>query len=428
METVRNAVVIGVNKYEDERIPELKGAENDATELRQRLVDEESGGFHIGEGHFLAGKDATCDAIRKALSDLLWKTDNSDLSLFYFSGHGFHDEYGNGYIAPWNMVRDEPMVRGIRMRELTDLLLGAKMKKAVLMILDCCYSGIAAEGKAGEADAPKFDEWFSQLGEDPGKGRIILASAGKDEKSHELLQCSHTISTGGQAPHAHGAFTYHLLEALDGKAANGEDDEISLSGLIKYVEGQMKNNANHTPRAFGASMSQAGTIRIARANQWRKIREMLRRAQNLLDRGDPVGAFGAAQALGEILTNFAMVPEAAELKRAVDEKFQGYQGPAIGWLMNNKFELPSQHWDLVERLTPTAADLSVDAILGLRPEPAFMSLLETLVSVSCMRPDGQGPYRAKTSFTIALTGYATTQAHRPSVAKPETGQGKVGSG
>src|SRR6266481_7567039 len=109
METVRRAVVIGVNKYEDDTIPELKGAENDASELHQRLSDLESGGFEIRKEHFLVGPKATCDAIRKAISDLLWKTDSSTLSLFYFSGHGFHDDYGNGYIAPWDMRRDEPV-------------------------------------------------------------------------------------------------------------------------------------------------------------------------------------------------------------------------------------------------------------------------------------------------------------------------------
>src|SRR5262245_691061 len=131
MPTVRRAVVIGVNKYEDAGIPELKGAENDATELYERLTDQDSGGFEVAKGHFLTGKDATSDAIRQALSDLFWKTEESDLSVFYFSGHGFQDGYGDGYIAPWNMRRNDPMVRGIRMSFLTDLVLRAKMKNAV---------------------------------------------------------------------------------------------------------------------------------------------------------------------------------------------------------------------------------------------------------------------------------------------------------
>ena len=294
MEISRHAVVIGVNKYEDGAIPELKGAENDATELRQRLLDQESGGFDIADGHFLAGKEATGDAIRRALSDLLWKTDSSDLSLFYFSGHGFHDEYGNGYIAPWDMLHDEPMVRGIRMRDLTELLLAAKMKKTVLMILDCCYSGIATEGERGMPagmEKPRFDQWFSELQEDLGKGRIVLASAGKDEKSHELLTCEHTLGPGGEAPHAHGVFTYHLLEALDGKATTGEDEEITLEGLLKYIDAQMKNFPEHKPTFFGASMTQpvrSGSRERASGAKSTKTYERLRNSWNEMSRTGPL--------------------------------------------------------------------------------------------------------------------------------------------
>lgn len=427
MATSRQAVVIGVNRYEDGGIPELKGAENDATELRQRLADQESGGFEIAEGHFLVGKDATCDAVRRAMSDLLWKIDSSDLSLFYFSGHGFHDEYGNGYIAPWDMLRNEPLVRGIRMQELTELLLAAKKKKTILIILDCCYSGIATEGKAGTPkamEAAQFDQWFSSLHDSNGKGRMVWASAGKDEKSHELLACAHTLSAGGADPHPHGAFTYHLLEALDGKAATGENDEITLEGLLKYVETQMNAVSEHKPTFFGASMSDVGTIRIARANQWRKIREFLHTATKRLNMGDPFGAFAAAKVLGHIRTDFAMLPEAADLKREVDAKLSAYRVDTNRYLMKKKFDLPD-HRNLVDRLQLFVGTLSVDAILNLSSEPEFTSLLESLVSVSCTSPDGES-YRSETVFLFELSTYANAQAHAGSVAKLETpGQGKV---
>src|ERR1700738_2903204 len=243
MPSMRRAAIIGVNKYRDQGIPELKGAENDAAELRQRLTNKDSGlFFEIAEGHFLRGEAATCDAVRQTISDLLWKTDSSDLSLFYFTGHGFHDEYGNGYIAPWDMRAKEPLVRGIRMQELTELLVSAKKKKAVVLILDCCYSGIASAGKSGSImEKPRVGEWFSQLNQaQAGEGRIVFASGGKNEKSHELLDCSHILNPEGQGPHAHGAFTFHLLEGLDGKAATGQDAAVNLDGLMKYVEDKME--------------------------------------------------------------------------------------------------------------------------------------------------------------------------------------------
>src|SRR5258707_233441 len=145
MAGVKRAVVIGVNEYKDDRVIPLSGAVNDAEEVRDRLRD--LGKFEVADNHFLVNRNATCTAIRKAMSDLLWKMDSSPLSLFYFSGHGFHDEYGNGYIAPYDVDSREPLVSGIRMQEIKEVLLAAKNKDVALVILDCCYSGVATEGK-----------------------------------------------------------------------------------------------------------------------------------------------------------------------------------------------------------------------------------------------------------------------------------------
>ena len=69
----RRAVVIGVNEYKDSEIPKLTGAVNDAIELCEKL--KASGDFEIADEHFLVNEKATCTAIRKAISDLLWICD-----------------------------------------------------------------------------------------------------------------------------------------------------------------------------------------------------------------------------------------------------------------------------------------------------------------------------------------------------------------
>ena len=103
---IRRAVAIGINVYNDSNnIPKLKGAENDAKEVYERLKNPNIGNFEIHTDHLLIGSNATCEHIRKAISDVLWKTTSTDLVLFYFSGHGFVDGYGKGYIAPYDMIK-----------------------------------------------------------------------------------------------------------------------------------------------------------------------------------------------------------------------------------------------------------------------------------------------------------------------------------
>ncbi len=402
MGTSRRAVVIGVNKYEDASIPELKGAENDATELYNRLTDKDSGGFEVAKGHFLTGKEATSDAIRQTLSDLLWKTDESNLSLFYFSGHGFQDEYGNGYIAPWNMRRTDPMVRGIRMSYLTDLVLNAKLKDTVLMILDCCYSGIATAGKKGEAmpaEAPRFGQWFSPLGHERiGEGRVLLASSGKDEKSRERLKCEHTLGLGAQTEHPHGVFTYHLLEGLDGKAA-GSNYEITLEGLRKYIDDQMADEPDHKPTFFGAGLSQADKITIAKAGHRIKINQTLQEAEEFLKKSDPDYAFYAAQVLRDVIAKYTSLAEAIALKREIDNRLESYRGPAGFWLLSTMKEPWIEYRDLLKELEDLVGTLSVDTIIKQTTE--MQSLLAALCGISLQpgRFSGEGKSAGEAKVT-----------------------------
>ena len=173
----RRAVVVGINKYRDTNLKDLSGAENDAEEVRRQLVD--FGDFDIANDGFLTGSQATCLAIRKAVSDLLYGTDKQDVSLFYFSGHGFADPFGDGYIAAYDVECARPWVQGLRMKDLKELLLKSKSPTAGVLVLDCCYSGIAAVGDKGESDAADLSQQFKDAEDYPGAGKIIITSSEK---------------------------------------------------------------------------------------------------------------------------------------------------------------------------------------------------------------------------------------------------------
>lgn len=422
MDGSRRAVVIGVNKYKDETIPALKGAINDAKAIYERLADKDSGGFEIATEHLLLGEQATCAAIREAISDLLWELDHCTLSLLYFSGHGFRDEYGNGYIAPYNINRAKPFGCGIRMQELTEVVQAAKNKEGILLILDCCYSGIATEGKgdmALGAEAPRFDQWFAALKhEDMGRGRIILASSGKNEKSREMLECVHTLGLSDQIPHPHGALTFHLLEGLDVKAATTESDAITLEGLRKYIDEQMAHDHEHQPTFFGAGMQQANQIIIARASRWHKIDEKLGEAEQLLKRGDPEGVFAAVKVLGDVIGNCVKLQKAIELKNRINNKIQQYQNPAIAWLVSRRMDVGPQCSDLFRRLRNLAGGLSFETILC--QDVSIQGLLVGLCEVSLRKPGSNEGYISEQTFIAELKAQSTASRQEASVAKPET--------
>ncbi len=358
-EPSKRAVVIGVNKYEDERIDDLRGAENDAREIAGRL--REYGEFHIPDSSFLLGSDATADKIRTAISDLLWDSERCGFSLFYFSGHGFTDGYGNGYIAPCNMLPDKPFVRGIRMQELREMVLKATGKNRVLAILDCCYSGAITDGKGGEMGTvePPLDSWFQTLeDQEQGRGRIILASSPKDQKSYEVFR-PHEL--GGEPAHHHGAFTYHLLEGLDGKAAMDTEFRVTLSELYSYVSKEMQP-PEYKVSMFGAAIAQFDEITLVTAREKRTIEDLLKRSRDALCNApnkEPDWIFRSANYLGRALERSPSLQGAQEIEDRLNVHLLEFRADALNWITSNYLEAPDNCFEALGRLRSLLPKLSV---------------------------------------------------------------------
>jgi uncharacterized caspase-like protein len=242
MAGIRRAAVIGINDYADAKVEKLSGAVSDATEMRDILTGQ--GNFTIDDQHFLTDNKATSENIRRAISDVFWKTDEEcDLALFYFSGHGRRDHLGYGYLLAHDADHTAPLVKGIRIQELKELFLCAQPKKTCIMILDCCYSGIATErGAADETEHIKAFRKETEL-EGTGSGRFIMASADADKTSREA-ELEHAFGGG---KHVHGLFSFHLIEGLRG-GPKDEFGRISLGAVVKYIDAAFKDDPKHRPQ------------------------------------------------------------------------------------------------------------------------------------------------------------------------------------
>lgn len=137
-DTKRQGIVIGIDEYEDKDIPKLEGAKFDAIEVYEKLSASEGGLFEISPDHYLIGQKATYRNIRKAISDLFRKPDACNIAVFYFSGHGFVDGNGHGYIAPRDMASEDAFICGISMEEIRKVISESVNKTNIVMILDCC--------------------------------------------------------------------------------------------------------------------------------------------------------------------------------------------------------------------------------------------------------------------------------------------------
>ena|GEM_PF-2537832 len=347
----RRAAIIGVDEYKDKEIPTLRGARNDAEEMYERLT--QYGDFEVAENHLLRNEEASSANIRRAVSDLLWKADESELTLLYFSGHGLTDAYGNGYLAPFDMVKRQPLVYGIRMQELRELMLTAtRNKTTILLVFDCCYSGIAAEGDRAVADGSgaTVDDFLGHLDDKKfnGSGRLILTSAGSDERSREIAEGQHRL--GNKAPHPHGAFTFQILESLDGKAAISGGD-VTLASLFNCVSTAFEGDVHHRPKLYGSAISSLESIFLSKAAQQERLELAVEQVRAFLaDDRDLVSLFRAIQGLESVLGDSPGLQQGLELRTVIDDRLAPLRMPAAGLLTTNMLELSEGCDEVFERL------------------------------------------------------------------------------
>ena len=356
----RKAIIIGINQYEsDPVIPRLAGAENDANEICDRFSSY--GNFEISNNHHLVGSNATRNNILKAVSEVFRKDTKYDLVTFYFSGHGIVDEENNdGYLAPFDMDPDDPFVSGINMEDLKKVIYKSKNKASVIIILDCCYAGIATKDtknytvslenqnqnskKIYAVNLKKIvsDEDNRDLSSDlSGQGKIILASSEPNAVAREKNDCRHLNSD--DLPHSHGAFSFHLIEGLDGKAADPDTGVITIGSLKKYIESQMEAEHKQKPIYGIAEASNIENIKIAVSQQQfnAKISALIKIARDSIATKGPTNFIDiqriddAVKKINDLINLDPKNKEIPKLQTIIDDSLNMYKQPVIEWLGNN---------------------------------------------------------------------------------------------
>ncbi len=196
---MRKALVVGINDYPN---APLRGCINDASVFANTIEVNGDGSpnFDVRLIKDVGTKSELKGKIRELFAG------DSETSLFYFSGHGFFDDLGGGFIVtPDYKLNDE----GVSMDEILNIANESKSKNRVI-ILDCCHSGSFGSPKiSGGKNA--------QIGE----GVSILTASKSDEVSLEI--------------NGHGVFTNLLLDALQGGASDLRG-HITPGSIYSYID------------------------------------------------------------------------------------------------------------------------------------------------------------------------------------------------
>lgn len=182
-------IFVGVSKHVDPTISELNGA-LDAKALWALFSDSVNG----LEARLLVDQTATTRDVSTAVFGILGDADQDDVVVISFAGHGTPD----GNLVLHDTQRADLLNTTISMVQLAEAF-KATRARAVLFILDCCFSGHAPARVLDVGATPRSAFALSGVA---GEGRILLSA------------CSPTESAWEQPGSGHGILTHAVLEAL----------------------------------------------------------------------------------------------------------------------------------------------------------------------------------------------------------------------
>jgi hypothetical protein len=200
---MRKALIIGLDYYKN--ISPLTGCVTDAYSVKSVLERNSNGTINFSTKIRVATNNSNA-LTRRQLKDLtteLFK-DDSEVALFYFSGHGYVEKSGGFLITSDCNEGDD----GFPLSELL-LLANDSPSRNKIIILDCCHAGFV--GKiSGFEDKSILSEGIT----------ILTASS----------ETQYALEENGS-----GVFTTLLVDALNGSASNLVGD-ITPGSVYAHID------------------------------------------------------------------------------------------------------------------------------------------------------------------------------------------------
>jgi hypothetical protein len=217
------ALVIGINNYQT--APPLGYARQDAEAIYEVLVSRF--GFPKENVTILTDQSASREGILKSF--LLFSNGSiapDDRIIVFFAGHGFTRTGWRGEVGFLVPVDGNPGDLATLLRW-DDLTRNAELidAKHMFFVMDACYGGLAVQRTVPSGSSRFLKDMLQRY------TRQVL-TAGKGDET--------VADSGGPRPN-HSIFTGHLLDALEGKAAD-PTGTLTANAVMAYVYEHVSND------------------------------------------------------------------------------------------------------------------------------------------------------------------------------------------
>lgn len=195
---MRKALIVGIDNYT--QCP-LKGCCNDADAVATLLETNEDGSPNFSVK--LEKNVCSKGQLRQLIEDCF--SGDSDVALFYYSGHGHIDSVGGYLVTPDFSDYDF----GVSLQDILSIANGSQCKEKII-VLDSCFSGFMGSISNARQNTAVINN-----------GVTILTAIRSTESSIEI--------------NGHGLFTSLFLEALSGGAADITGN-ITPGGVYAFID------------------------------------------------------------------------------------------------------------------------------------------------------------------------------------------------
>lgn len=220
-------LVVGINTYKNPKY-NLNYAVPDANAIRALIEKSAAGIFTRVNVTTLLDDKATRAALLESFASIARASGPRDVFVFYYAGHGVMSGEAKPefFLAPHEITQlygDDSQLRAKAVSSAELLAASQKISaQKQLFLLDACQSAgaLQAVAKRGAAE----EKAVAQLAR--ASGTHWITASGSEQFASEFEKLGH------------GTFTYALLEALKGKADNG-DGRITVNELKAFLEIQV---------------------------------------------------------------------------------------------------------------------------------------------------------------------------------------------
>jgi WD40 repeat protein len=214
-------IVVGINAYKNPKLS-LNYALADATAFKDQLEIDAKTVLSSVKTYFVTDGEADKNGISNAFAAVKQNSKPQDVFIFYYAGHGVIGDDKEFYLVPNDVadlknMQDELVQKGIAAKALQQYAIDIQAQKQ-LFILDACQSAGAFEAMlSNDGNQQKSIAVVAR-----STGTHWMAASGSQQFANEFSQLGH------------GAFTYVLLQALQGAGAINK--LVTVNGLKNFLQ------------------------------------------------------------------------------------------------------------------------------------------------------------------------------------------------